>query len=149
MLLRRTIIACLLSLTMAFVPAVSMAMGHSCAATTKTTSQLSGDQVSTAQAPIVEAAVVEASDVQPAQTLGTQASMSMPASCPCNGSMPNCASMVQCQTASGCASHCLGSVGVATAADYQASLGHDHFATGSNQAVASLTITPPAPPPRA
>ena len=149
MFLRRTILACLLSLTMAFVPAVSMAMGHSCAATAKTMAQMPGEQVSTAQAPIVEAAVVQASDVQPAQTLDNQASMSMPASCPCNGSMPNCASMMQCQTASGCASHCLGSLGVVIAADFQAKLGHDHFATGSNQAVASLTITPPAPPPRA
>ena len=149
MLLRRTMLACLLSLTMAFVPAVSMAMGHSCAATAKTMAPMPGEQVSTAQAPIVEAAVVKASVVQATQTLDTQASMSMPASCPCNGSMPNCASMVQCQTASGCASHCLGSLGVALATDFQASLGHDHFAIGTNQAVASLAITPPAPPPRA
>ena len=149
MLLRRTMLACLLSLTMAFVPAVSMAMGHSCAATAKTMAPMPGEQVSTAQASIVEAAVVQASVVQPAQTLDTQASMSMPASCPCNGSMPNCASMMQCQTASGCASHCLGSLGVTLAADFQASLGHDHFAIGASQAVASLAITPPVPPPRA
>ena len=135
MLLRRTILACLLSLTMAFVPAVSMAMGHSCAAT----GQMSGDQIANAQAP----------DVQSFQTHDAQASMSMPANGPCDQSMPNCGTMVQCQTASGCASHCLGSLAVVAMADYQANLAHDHFAIGSNQAVASLAITPPAPPPRA
>ena len=136
MLLRRTILALLLSLTMAFVPAVSMAMGHACAAPAMKTGQMSGDQTSTAQGAAVQVA-------------DAQSSMSIPTPCPCNDSMPNCASMVQCQTASGCASHCLGSLGVALATDFQASPGHDHFAIGSNQAVASLAITPPAPPPRA
>lgn len=135
MFMRRTILTLFLSLTMALAPAVSMAMGRSCAATTHDTSQVSGDQSPTAQTP----------DVRSFQTLDAKASVGISADCP-QGSMPNCASMPQCQTASGCSSQCLGSFGIVTA-NHHAKLAHDHFAIGSSQAVASLAIAPPAPPP--
>ena len=131
MLLRRTILALLLSLTMAFAPAVSMAMGHSCAGKAQTTGQMADDHASAAQ-------VLDAANMGDMQI-----------ACSCDMSMPNCETMPQCQTVSGCASQCLGSIGVVTAADYKASLAHDLFAIGPNQTVASLAIAPPVPPPRA
>ena len=139
MALRRTILALLLSLTMAFMPAVSMAMGYSCAVPAQATSQMTGDQVANAQAVAAQASPI----------MDEQAPMSMPANCPCNQPMANCNSMPQCQTASGCACQCLGSLGVITAAEYQACTALNSFAIGPSQAVASLAIAPPAPPPRA
>lgn len=135
MFLRRTTLALLLSLTMALAPAVSMAMGRSCAATAHATGQVSGDQSATGRT----------ADVRSFQTLDAKAPVGISADCP-QGSMPNCASMPQCQTASGCSGQCLGSLGVVTA-DHRATLAQDHFAIGANQALASLAITPPAPPP--
>ena len=131
MLSRRTILAFLLALTLAFQPTVNMAMASSCG----TLNQMAGGQALTAKASQVQASTVTLADVSN--------------NCPCEKSMPDCASMPQCGTAAGCSSQCLGSPGVVAAAVHQAKSVHDRYTMGGNQLIVSLAIAPPSPPPRA
>lgn len=112
MALHRTILAVVLSLTMAFAPVASVAMAKACATTTEMTAD-------------------------------------NPADCPCHDSMPNCGAMPQCRTAAGCASQCFAAYGVLPSAAAQPALDHDNVKMAANAHVSSLSIAPPAPPPRA
>lgn len=72
------------------------------------------------------------------------------ADCPCHDSMPDCGTMPQCQTAGGCASHCFTfSCGVLPGLAGQLPPDLDASKTAANQHLSSLSIEPPAPPPRA
>ncbi len=72
------------------------------------------------------------------------------ADCPCHDSMPDCGTMPQCQTAGGCASQCFtSSCGVMPSVTGQLVPDHDLLKTAANQQQSSLSIEPPAPPPRA
>ena len=71
------------------------------------------------------------------------------ADCSCHDAMPNCETMPQCTTGSGCASHCVHSCGVLPTVTAQSLLDHDTMKMATNARVSSLSIEPPAPPPRA
>lgn len=120
----RTFLAFLVALTLAFSPVAGFAMGKSC----------QGMQHSIS--------------VDGAASSGMTDNGGM-ANCPCPASMPNCAAMPLCQTASGCASQCFTSSGVLPSVTGQRSLDHDVLTAAANMLPASRSITPPAPPPRA
>lgn len=71
------------------------------------------------------------------------------ADCPCHDAMPNCGAMPQCRTAAGCASQCFAACGVLPTVTAQSLLDHDTMKMAANARVSSLSIEPPAPPPRA
>lgn len=71
------------------------------------------------------------------------------ADCPCHNAMPHCGTMPQCQTSTGCASQCMASAGIVSGAFAPAKLDHDALTFAAVALGHSLTIQPPAPPPRA
>ena len=71
------------------------------------------------------------------------------ADCPCHDAMPDCGAMPQCRTAAGCASQCFAACGVLPTVTAQTVLDHDTMKMTANVRVSSLSIEPPAPPPRA
>ncbi|MGQ0673152.1 MAG: hypothetical protein ACT4N2_09780 [Hyphomicrobium sp.] len=72
------------------------------------------------------------------------------ADCPCHDSMLDCGTMPQCQTAGGCASQCFTfSCGVLPGLTGQLAPDRDASKTAASQQPPSLSIKPPAPPPRA
>lgn len=79
----------------------------------------------------------------------TEMTAGNPADCPCHDSMPNCGAMPQCRTATGCASQCFAACGVLPSVAAQPVLDHDTVKMAANAHVSSLSIEPPAPPPRA
>lgn len=71
-----------------------------------------------------------------------------PAACPCHNAMKDCGSLPQCRTATGCASQCF-TVGAYLPPNSKLPiLGHNRVPIADNDRLASLTIKPPAPPPR-
>lgn len=82
-------------------------------------------------------------------TMITQMTLGNLADCPCHNSMPDCGSMPQCRTAAGCASQCFAAYGVLPSVAAQPALDHDNVKMAANAHVSSLSIEPPAPPPRA
>lgn len=121
MLLRRAIIAILLSLTMAFLPAVATALARPCVA---------NDMSSSAGNP------------------GGPGVGKAPTACPCEKAMPGCAGMGQCQAGPGCGSQCLGSTGIMSGSEPLTGLAHTRLGFGVDVRHASLSMEPPAPPPR-
>lgn len=122
MRLRRTIVALLLSLTLVFQPMVATAMVQPCV------------------------------DIDTSSTEGTSGSSGVarvPTKCPCEGTMPGCASMAQCQVGPECATQCLQCVGVLPTSTLSFRLFHLRLVPGRNERRASLALAPPAPPPRA
>lgn len=79
----------------------------------------------------------------------TEMTADNPADCPCHDSMPDCGAMPQCRTAAGCASQCFAACGVLPYVTAQPALDHDKLKMAANAHVSSLSIEPPAPPPRA
>ena len=71
------------------------------------------------------------------------------ADCPCHDAMPDCGAMPQCRTVAGCASQCFAAFGVLPSVTAQPPLDHDDVKMAANVHVSSLSIKPPAPPPRA
>ena len=71
------------------------------------------------------------------------------AECPCQDSMPNCGTMPQCQTSAGCASQCMASCGIVSSAFMPLAPDHDVLTLAVLALGHSLSIQPPAPPPRA
>ena len=120
----RTLLAFLVALTLAFSPVAGFAMGKSCQGMQQTI------------------------NVDGTASFGMIDHGGM-ANCPCPDSMPNCAAMPQCQTASGCASQCFASCGVLPFVTGQLALDHDVMTAAASMLPASRSITPPAPPPRA
>ncbi len=69
--------------------------------------------------------------------------------CPCHKTMPDCGSMPQCRTAAGCASQCAPpTTGVLPKIAGKEILGQGLLNVAVNPHLASLSIRPPAPPPR-
>jgi hypothetical protein len=120
----RPLLAFLIALTLAFSPVTAFAMSKSCQEMQQTMTDNGTAGASTAD----------------------HGNM---ADCPCHNSMPNCGTMPQCQTASGCANQCSTSCGVLPTVTALVALDHDFFAAAASMLPASLFITPPAPPPRA
>lgn len=71
-----------------------------------------------------------------------------PADCPCHSAMKDCASLPQCRTAAGCASQCFTAGAYLPPTSAQPALGSLRVPIAGNDHLASLTIKPPAPPPR-
>lgn len=71
------------------------------------------------------------------------------ADCPCHNAMPNCGTMPQCQTSAGCASQCMASCGIVSNAFTPLAMAHDVVTLAVLALGHSLSIQPPAPPPRA
>ena len=71
------------------------------------------------------------------------------ADCPCHNSMPDCGSMPQCQTASGCASQCFTFCGTVPTVSSLLAPAHEGIKTRDGLTPSSLSIRPPSPPPRA
>lgn len=71
------------------------------------------------------------------------------ADCPCHDAMLDCGARPQCRTAAGCASQCFAACGVLPTVTAQSVLDHDTMKMAANARVSSLSIEPPAPPPRA
>lgn len=69
--------------------------------------------------------------------------------CACHNTMPNCDSMPQCRTGSGCASQCFNTFGVLSTLTGQIEPDHVVLKMGANSHAAWLSIKPPSPPPRA
>ncbi len=120
----RTFLAFFVALTLAFSPVAGFAMGKSC------------------------------QGMQQSMSADGTAGFSMTdnggmANCPCPESMPNCAAMPQCQTASGCASQCFAACGVLPTVTGQTSVDLGMLKLADNELFSSRSITPPAPPPRA
>ena len=122
MFLRRTMIAVLLSLTFAFLQTAASAIAHPCIAMGMSSDDGLADGSGVARIPM---------------------------KCPCEGTMPGCAGMARCQVGPECATQCLGCVGVLATTIPSFRLLHLQFVLGGNERFASLSLAPPAPPPRA
>ena len=120
--LRRTIVAILLSLIMAFLPTVATAVARAC---------VEHDMLSSLGTP---------SDSSAATAIKR---------CPCDKAMPGCGGLTQCQAGPGCASHCQGFAGVLSGSERPAGLVRTRFGFTGHVRLASLSLAPPAPPPRA
>lgn len=120
----RTLLAFIVAVTLTFSPVAGFAMGKSC----------QGMQQSMSV------------DGMAGATTADHGGM---ANCPCPESMPNCAAMPQCQTASGCASQCFASCGMLPTGTGQAAADLGMLTIADNDVFTSRSITPPAPPPRA
>ena len=118
---RRTIVAILLSLTLAFAPTVASAMARPCVGT----------------------GMVSSVDMT-----GVPMAGKVPTPCPCEKALPGCGGLTQCQVGPGCGSQCADLAGVLAGAAPLASLIHTRFGFGVDERVASLSMAPPAPPPR-
>lgn len=94
-------------------------------------------------APLVSVAMAKSC------TMTSQMTDDGTADCPCHDSMSDCGSMPQCRTAAGCASQCFASCGVVPAVVGQFAPDHGVVKMSDNQQLSSLSIKPPAPPPRA
>ena len=70
------------------------------------------------------------------------------ADCPCHSTMPNCGTMPQCQTSAGCASQCAATCGIVSSASTPLTPDHDVLTLAVLALGQSLSIQPPAPPPR-
>lgn len=84
-----------------------------------------------------------------AMTSHTEMTGDEPADCPCDMDMAQCRTMPQCRTASGCASQCFASCGVVPDVTGGMMPAHDGLKMGGATRLSSLSIEPPAPPPRA
>lgn len=120
----KTLLAFLVALTLAFSPVAAFAMAKSCQGMQQTIG------------------VNGTADFGMADNGGM-------ANCPCPESMPNCGSMPQCQTASGCTSQCFASCGVLPNVTGKASADLGILKIADNDLFTSRSIPPPAPPPRA
>ena len=107
----RTVVAFLLSFTLAFGPVVSVAMVTLCTMT----SQMMDDGST---------------------------------NCPCQNSMPNCGSMPQCRTITGCANQCTAASAVMPSVIRAAMPGRNVVEMRDIPHLASLSIRPATPPPR-
>lgn len=108
----RKFLAFLLTLLLAFGPAVGAVMAKPCPPSTQ---QLSDDGMT---------------------------------DCPCSKSMPDCGATLPCPSVAGCSSQCLSSSGILALAveqNMQESSGYNGHAA---RQLSSLSIKPPAPPPR-
>jgi hypothetical protein len=108
----RTILAVLVSLTLAFAPVANVAVANSCSMTTAMSNSGAADF-------------------------------------PCHDCMPGCGSMAQCQTSAGCVSHCYTGSGLVPSLTGLTTPALDGLKTADIQLLSSLSIRPPAPPPRA
>ncbi len=80
---------------------------------------------------------------------GNIAANGIMADCPCHSTMPNCGTMPQCQTSAGCASQCMATCGIVSSESTPLAPDHDVLTLGALALGHSLSIQPPAPPPRA
>lgn len=80
---------------------------------------------------------------------GNIAVNSIMADCPCHSTMPNCGTMPQCQTSAGCASQCMATCGIVSSASTPLAPDDDVLTLAALALGHSLSIQPPAPPPRA
>lgn len=119
----RTLLAFIVALTLAFSPVAGFAMGQSC----------QGMQQSMGVDDTAGASMADHGGM---------------GNCPCPDSMPNCGAMPQCQTASGCASQCMASAAIVSSVFSPVAPGHDVLKFAAVALGNSLTIQPPAPPPR-
>ena len=119
--LRRTIVAILLSLTLAFAPTVASAMARPCVGT----------------------GMVSSVDMT-----GVSMSGKVPTPCPCEKAMPSCGGLTQCQVGPGCGTQCLELTAIMSGSEPLTGLALTRFGFGVNERVASLSMAPPAPPPR-
>jgi hypothetical protein len=108
----RTVLAFLVTLTLAFAPVASVAMPKACSMTTA----MSDDGA---------------------------------AECACHKAMPDCGSMPQCQTSAGCASQCYAGSGLLPSPMGPTTPVLDDVKMAESLHLSSLSIRPPAPPPRA
>ena len=120
----RTLLAVFVVLTLALAPVAGFAMTNACQGMQQTMTD----------------------DITDSASMADHGSM---ANCPCHNAMPDCGAMTACQTSSGCASQCMPSCGVvsmplAPSTPDQAVAMFTALALGH-----SLSIQPPAPPPRA
>lgn len=120
----RPLLAFLIALTLAFSPVAAFAMSKSC----------QGMQQSVSVNGAADAAMTDDGGM---------------ANCPCHNAMPHCGTMPQCQTSAGCARQCMASSGIVSSALSSATPDHVVMALTALALGHSLSIQPPAPPPRA
>ena len=94
-------------------------------------------------APVVSVAMAE-----PCGTVSQGMTGGGMGDCPCYKFMPNCGTMPQCQTSAGCASQCFASCGIVSAVARQFTPDHSALKMIERIRLSSLSIKPPAPPPR-
>ena len=120
----KTLLAFLVALTLAFSPVAAFAMTKSCQGMQQTIGvDGTADSVMTGNGGMAD--------------------------CPCHNAMPHCGTMPQCQTSTGCASQCMASCGIVSGTTTAPKPDHDVLRFAAVALGHSLTIQPPAPPPRA
>lgn len=67
----------------------------------------------------------------------------------CSSAMGNCGTMAQCRTTVGCSGHCFPTCGIAPDVIGSAATDHRDVMVAAMPHLSSLSIKPPAPPPRA
>ena len=81
-------------------------------------------------------------------TMTAEMKAASPSDCPCHNAMKDCGSLPQCRTAAGCASQCFTAGAYLLPITHQSTSGRDLVPSAHSATLSSLSIKPPAPPPR-